>query len=229
MTRSGIGRVQPRILAQRPSGLGLVRLAPGGLGVLFVFAAYAVLPVLMPAAAATAAPVAVARTVAGSARYAGPSATLPVRRVVATAGDGADLIQAYLSARQLPAGTVAGIRPGSLHLASLPATGTDWAMVSFAPSPAADERAQVALQDTAATGVFTRVAGEPWRLRAVGGCGQGLPSAVSAAWGLSVPASCDTTGSPAPDAAWRATSASGRPSAWASRSPRSRSAGRRQR
>jgi len=143
--------------------------------------------------------------------YAGSPAFSPVRAVAPTGADRAALIQAYVFARGLPARTVVGIRPGSLHLGSLHVSGTDWAIATFTPSRAAGARAQVGLQDSASTGVFTRIAGQPWRLRAVGGCGQGLPSPVRSAWEPSVPASCDTTASAPRQAALRAMSAAGRP------------------
>ena len=180
----------------------LFRSAVGGVALLLV----SVVLLTLTAAAAAAAAFAVAPGVVGST----PDAGSPVRAVGATAVDRAALTRVFLSARRLPAQAVEGIRPGTLHLASLPASGADWAIVSFTPSATADESAQAALQDGANSAVFNRVTGRPWRLRAVGGCGRGLPIAVRAALGVSVPASCYAGRSIAPHADSRAMTAAAR-------------------
>ena len=121
-------------------------------------------------------------------------------------------MQAYASARHLPPGAVAGLRPGSLHLASVPATGVSWAIAGFTPSPAAGPRALAGFQDGASTGVFTQGAGQPWRLvqaaGAGGGCGPAVPAAIRKAWHLAALAGCRATAAPV-----RRAAASARPQA----------------
>jgi hypothetical protein len=149
---------------------------------------------------------------------AGPAAAAAapaVPRPVAAA-----LMQAYASGRHLPPGAVADLRPGSLHLASVPATGISWAIAGFTPSLAASPAARAGFQDGASTGVFTQATGRPWRLVRVagtqGGCGPAVPAAIRKAWHLPAPAGCRTAGSagspalrtaaPArPEAAWAGT------------------------
>ncbi|MDQ2811456.1 MAG: hypothetical protein M3Z75_06125, partial [Actinomycetota bacterium] len=104
----------------------------------------------------------------------------------ATASSGA-LVRAYLSARHLPAGAVAGIRAGSLHQASV--AGATWAIADFTPSASAAPGVQAGFQDGAGTGIFRQAPGQPWRLVQTGpyGCGRGLPAGLSQAWGLPAP------------------------------------------
>src|SRR5208283_3906843 len=106
------------------------------------------------------------------------------------------------------------IRPGSLHVARVTATGVTWAVAGFTPSPAAGLKAQIGFQDSAASGVFSRAAGQPWRLvqpaAAPGTCDSALPSAVRAAWHLAEPAGCGTTMAAQQSAASRARLAAGR-------------------
>jgi PKD domain/CHAP domain len=154
---------------------------------------------LIPAAlvpAAVCAALAVSFVAGPAAAAPGPAASRPVA---------AALAQAYASARHLPPGAVAGLRPGSLHLASVPATGVSWAIAGFMPSPAAGPRALAGFQDGASTGVFTQAAGQPWRLvqaaGAAGGCAPAVPAAIRKAWHLPALAGCRTTASPAHRAA----------------------------
>jgi PKD repeat protein len=170
--------------------LRLLRSAVGGLALLLASVGL----LTFGAAPVAAAVFAVPPGVVGSTPVAGS----PVRAVAATAVDRAALTRAFLSARRLPSRAVAGIRPGTLHLASLPSSDTVWAIASFTPSATADESAQAALQDGANTAVFDRVIGQPWGLRAVGGCGRGLPIVVRGALGVSVPATCYAVRSVAP-------------------------------
>ena len=99
-------------------------------------------------------------------------------------------------------------------MARVTATGVTWAVAGFTPSPAAGLKAQIGFQDSAASGVFSRAAGQPWRLvqpaAAPGTCDSALPSAVRAAWHLAEPAGCGTTMAAQQSAASRARSAAGR-------------------
>jgi len=108
----------------------------------------------------------------------------------ATGGGPETLIQAYVSARHLPAGSVAGIRAGSLQTASV--SGANWAIADFTPSASAAPGVQAEFQDGASTGIFRQVNGEPWRLVQIGpyGCGRDLPAGLRQAWGLPAPAIC---------------------------------------
>ena len=137
-----------------------------------------------------------------------------MQRLTASPADRVALTETYASARHVPGSAVAGIRPGSLHLARVTATGVTWAVAGFTPSPAAGLKAQIGFQDSAASGVFSRAAGQPWRLvqpaAAPGTCDSALPSAVRAAWHLAEPAGCGTTMAAQESAASRARSATGR-------------------
>jgi hypothetical protein len=156
---------------------------------------------LAAAPAHAAAPAPVTRTGAAATPQAssGPPATSGVRTILATAASRAALVQAYESARHLPPRSVAGIRPGSLHLASAPASKVSWAIADFRPSSALAAAVAAGFQDGASTGVFTQAAGQPWRLARTGGgpggCDRALPAAVRAAWHLVAPAGCQASAS----------------------------------
>jgi hypothetical protein len=88
------------------------------------------------------------------------------------------LVRAYVSGRHLPAGSVAGIRAGSLHTTS--AARVNWAIADFTPSASAAAGVQADFQDGASTGIFTETPGQPWRLFETGppNCGRGLPAGL---------------------------------------------------
>jgi hypothetical protein len=100
------------------------------------------------------------------------------------------LVQAYVSARHLPVSSVAGIRADSLHTASV--AGVSWAIADFTPSASAGSGVQAEFQDGASTGIFSQRAAGSWQLVQTGpyGCGRGLPSGLSQAWGLPAPVIC---------------------------------------
>jgi hypothetical protein len=100
------------------------------------------------------------------------------------------LVQAYVSARHLPGSSVAGIRAGSLHTASV--AGVIWAIAVFTPSASASPGMQAEFQDGAGTGIFRQAPGQPWQLVQTGpyGCGRGLPAGLSQDWGLPPAAAC---------------------------------------
>jgi len=102
------------------------------------------------------------------------------------------LVQAYLSARRLPAGAVAGIRAGSLRTASV--AGTQWAIADFTPSASATLGVQSEFQDGGSTGIFSQAPGQPWQLVQTGpyGCGHGLAALVRQALGLPAAVICQT-------------------------------------
>jgi PKD repeat protein len=104
-----------------------------------------------------------------------------------------ELERAYTSARHLPPGSVAGVRPGSLHTLDL--KGTTWAIADFVPAAADTADVRARFQDGAGTGVFTRTRGRRWQLVHIGpyGCAEGLPAAARAAWHLPRPAECLAT------------------------------------
>jgi hypothetical protein len=136
--------------------------------------------------------------------------SVPVTAAAAPADDQA-LIQAYAAARHLPKDMVAGVRPGSLHLAEVPASGSWWAIADFTPSAAADATVRIGFQDGASTGVFTRAPGQPWRLVQVAGapyeCSSALSAALRTAWRLPAPADCGTPAAAVKRAASRALAA----------------------
>jgi hypothetical protein len=150
--------------------------------------------------------------VAPSAASAASAPAPGVRVVAATSANTTGLEQAYAAGRHLPASAVAGIRPGSLHLASIPSTGVTWAIAGFEPAAKAGAQVRQSFQDGASTGVFSRAQGKSWHLVKVAGaldCGNGLPTAVRQAFGLADPASCQTTPTAARQAASRALASAG--------------------
>lgn len=107
------------------------------------------------------------------------------------------LVQAYVAGRHLPAGSVAGIRAGSLHTASV--SGVNWAIADFTPSASAAPGVQAEFQDGAGTGIFSQRPPGPWGLVHTGpyGCGRGQPGGQPAdlrqawsQWGLPAPVIC---------------------------------------
>jgi PKD domain/CHAP domain len=137
-----------------------------------------------------------AAAAAPAARAAAPAAT-QVRAEPAAAVPASALVRAFVLARKLPRDAVAGVRKGSVRVASDPATGTWWAMASFTPAAGAGARVKTGFQDGAGTAVFTRTAGHAWRLTHVTGapfvCSSALPAMLRSAWHLSQPASCRTS------------------------------------
>jgi hypothetical protein len=92
--------------------------------------------------------------------------------------------------RHLAASEVAGMRPGSLQVATDHSTGDVWAYARFLPSGAAGA---VAFQDGANVGVFERSAHGAWTTtsaQVANGCSAGVPAGVAKAWGLDRPALC---------------------------------------
>lgn len=152
-----------------------------------------------PASASAHVPVGPAAAGASAATGAPADSLAPgpaVQNLAATGADRAALAEAYASARHLPGSAVAGIRPGSLHVARVTATGVRWATASFAPSPAAGLVGRIGFQDGAAAGVFSQSPGQPWHLAqpsaGPAACDPALPPAVRAAWHLAQPAGCGT-------------------------------------
>ena len=72
-----------------------------------------------------------------------PVSAAGVQGLTASPADRVALTETYASARHVPGSAVAGIRPGSLHLARVTATGVTWAVAGFTPSPAAGLKAQI--------------------------------------------------------------------------------------
>src|ERR1700761_3440628 len=156
---------------------------------------------------------------------AGPVTAASAATTPPPAGSAAQLTQAFAAARHLPGASVGSLRAGSVHVGE--ASGTEWAIATFVPSPAGNSvagRLAAAFQDGAATGVFRR-SGGTWRLTRTGpyGCAAaGLPAALRTSWHLTVPANCSAPAAAGPAAPCppQATRARARPSP-ASRWPRS--------
>ena len=90
----------------------------------------------------------------------------------------------------IPPSAVAGISPGTLFYALYPATGTYWAVATFAATAAASQTsAFVGFQDGGSRAVFMRTSGQPWHVKSVGPCLAGLPVAVAVTWALTANAS----------------------------------------
>jgi len=156
-----------------------------------------------PAAAAT-------RTGAARAAVTVPASTgAPAATALpASSADAASLLQAYLKARGLPAGSVTGIRPGSLHVAEIAGSEVRWATASFLPAEGLATSVAVRLQDGAGAGIFTSSPGQPWHLVQAGveplACDSAVPGAVRSAWNLAPQVSCGAAPSAAVSQASRA-------------------------
>ncbi len=126
------------------------------------------------------------------------------RAVAATATERADLMRAFERGRKVSGSAVAGVRKDSVQVAENTATGTYWALATFTPAAKAAAREKDTFQDGAGTALFTRTAGQAWRLTRVLGapyyCSSALTPALRTAWRLARPASCGIS----PAAAWRA-------------------------
>ena len=71
-------------------------------------------------------------------------------------------------------------------------SGVYWAIADFTPSASAASGVQAEFQDGTSTGIFSQRPGGSWQLVQTGpyGCGRGLPSGLSQAWGLPAPVIC---------------------------------------
>jgi uncharacterized protein YneR len=118
------------------------------------------------------------------------------------------LVAAYAAARDIPAGDVAGVRPGSVHVFYDAATGIGWALAGFLPSARASSAVLLGFQDEGSAGVFTQHGHARWRM--IGypsqplSCTAAVPRQAFRSWGLAR-SGCGSTS--------RSRPASGRPRA----------------
>lgn len=128
--------------------------------------------------------------VAAEATPSGTSLSPPTaaRALASTTIDARSLAVAFAKARGLAAGSIGGVRPGSVRVAAVVSTGVDWAVASYSPTAGVALAQQVAFQDGAGTAIFSRAPGSSWRVVAPGAeplaCDSVLPAAVRAAWRL---------------------------------------------
>jgi PKD repeat protein len=173
-----------------------------------VFAAAALAAGVTPAAAATATPAtATPASIAARAAVGAPATApdlggslaanpgAPAAELPASSVDTASLLQAYLKARGLPAGSVTGVRPGSVHVAQVAGSSERWATATFRSAPGLAASVDVRLQDGASAGIFVSSASAPWHLVQAGveplACDSAVPAAVRSAWNLAPQVSCD--------------------------------------
>jgi hypothetical protein len=112
-----------------------------------------------------------------------------------------DLLAAFAAFKQLPVSYFTGPNPGKLYYALLPSTGVYWALASFSLTGSASFAAQVGMQDGGDIGIFTRRAGEPWKVTGGGlpfPCPGALPVEVMQLWGLVVSGSCQVASASSP-------------------------------
>jgi hypothetical protein len=119
------------------------------------------------------------------------------KNLVATPTLKAELTQAFVAFKQVPAQDIAGTAPGSVYYALVPATGTSWALASFLPRSTASQQTLVGLQDGGGTGIFSMRPGAGWEMVALGSvpfcpAQTPIPPAVVALWGLRDPEGCTT-------------------------------------
>jgi hypothetical protein len=121
------------------------------------------------------------------------------QRVTLTAVQGQRLRRLYASYRRLPLSDIGQVSAGSVRAAARPASGREWAMISFLPSARAPQAVTWQFQDGAGTGIYTRMRGQRWKMAGLGGepagCGLRIPSAVRTLWRLT---SCHEGSSPPP-------------------------------
>ena len=118
---------------------------------------------------------------------------------MATAADKAALAAAFVAYDQIPAGDITGTQSGSVYLATVPSTGTTWALASFEPSTTAGQQTLVRLQDGGRTAIFSKKSGAGWVVLSNGAvpfCPSqtALPPAVVALWGLTDAEGCTAAG-----------------------------------
>ena len=103
------------------------------------------------------------------------------------------LLAAYVSFRDLPAGQITAFAPDALYYAHVRGTDTDWALGTVVAAPGASSQTLVNLQDGANQAVFHRTGNGPWQVALVGIpaiCPGLVPDSVLLAWDMHV----NTTG-----------------------------------
>jgi hypothetical protein len=155
---------------------------------------------------------------AGAGTGTGTGATAAPRAAVlpASSADAASLLHAYLKGRGLPAGSVTGIRPGSVHVAEIAGSAERWATASFLQARALAAPVAVRLQDGASAGIFASAPGQPWHLVQAAveplACDSVAPAAIRSAWNLAPQvSSCTAAASMTAVRAARARASLGRP------------------
>lgn len=132
-------------------------------------------------------------TAAGQSSEPAPSAsassTAPtgIQDLLVTSTVRGQLTTAYAKLRQIPASDVSGTQPNSVYYAYDQATNTYWAKATFVPAKTDPPNVLVGFQDTASTGLFTKVGSSPWHVRQgndICAVLQFFPKTVLAAWGL---------------------------------------------
>ncbi len=104
------------------------------------------------------------------------------------------LVAAYALFRDIPAGDVSVVRPGTVRTAYDRSTKTYWATASFLPSTRASTAVLLGFQDGGSTGLFSRHGSAQWRMIGYGSqpvsCSSSLPAAVRRSWHAST-SECD--------------------------------------
>ena len=123
-----------------------------------------------------------------------PTTASRVQNLTVTAADKQALTTAFVDFKSIPAGDIAGTRPGSVYAAYVPSTGKYWAVAQFDPSAHASERTLINLQDGGQIGIFVHKAGTEWTMVSPGSlpfCPSLIvPDDVLAAWGMTDDQSC---------------------------------------
>jgi hypothetical protein len=114
--------------------------------------------------------------------------------VTPTAEIKASLRSAYAAGAGIPVAAVGAIRPGSLHVASVASSHTEWAVARFLPGRRAAGPRAWGFQSGRGLGLFTTAHGGSWRLVTLGGrslpCIHGLPASVRKVWHLAPASTC---------------------------------------
>jgi len=144
-----------------------------------------------PPAGQTTTPAATAAAASQSAAAPSPTPTGIQNLVISSAGK-SQLTAAYVALKGISLSDIAGGGPtaGSVYYAYDPATGTYWALATFAPSSTASLNVQVGFQDGGEIGMFRKAGGGAWQAQ-IGEfppyCGEVkyFPAAVLTAWSIS--------------------------------------------
>jgi hypothetical protein len=115
------------------------------------------------------------------------TASTGIQNLLVTSTVRSQLTAAYAALRKIPASDVSGTQPNSVYYAYDQATNTYWGKATFVPAKTDPQAVLVGFQDTASTGLFTKVGSGTWQVQegdATCLVLQFFPKAVLAAWAL---------------------------------------------
>ncbi len=116
-----------------------------------------------------------------------PTASTGIQNLPVTSAVRSEFTAAYATIRQIPTSDVSGTQPNSVYYAYDPATNSYWGKATFVPTKTDPQSVLVGFQDTASTGLFSKVGSGSWQVT-VGNEAclvlRFFPRAVLTAWAL---------------------------------------------